>query len=358
MPVAAHPNARRSLDFVFDGFEKLTQPNTCTARQLQRADIRAPVDGYAHDMHIVTSDFATLNAAASRNGRFAISVAILADRLDAGSIRKSQLDDAKLTLNRVFERCWDQEVGQLFFHAGRWEEQPAEVYELYSSIDHYSLHRVPAGLKKIEKAGLDGEPVRRMRAILQEALPLSQAFEDLKAMIVKGRAPAAPKVENPNKITGTCSCCMRDIAIAHGGGGMAHHGFKRPGWGVQTSSCSGIKFPPLEVSTEGLEWLISNTRERVTNRMDLLQKLESDTVNEIFLEVRVKGVRTLKKFKREDEGFQQARRRRAREVDGETYMIKRHLEDLCPQLDKWQAFHLEKDCAKKGVDTASEDPQP
>lgn len=46
---------------------------------------------------------------------------------------------------------------------------------------------------------------------------------------------------------------------------MAHHGYKRPGHGWQTASCPGIRFKPLEVSSEGLEWLITTLRERLTN---------------------------------------------------------------------------------------------
>jgi hypothetical protein len=42
---------------------------------------------------------------------------------------------------------------------------------------------------------------------------------------------------------------------------MAHHGYERPGFGWQTASCAAARsFRPLEVSSEGLAWLLGLKR--------------------------------------------------------------------------------------------------
>lgn len=303
-------------------------------------------------------DFPTLRAHARQASRFDEAVMGLAQALDAGVIRKTQLDELKMPLGRALEKAWETEVGAAYFHAGKWESQPAEVYELYADIDATSLFRVPTGLRKIAKAALPGDVPQRMRAILEEAEPLATAIEDLKPMIIKGRAPAAPKPENPNKVTGTCSCCQRDIAVARDGAGMAHHGYQRPGHGEQTSSCFGINFPPLETSTEGLEWLIGVRKDALERWTDFEVSLRDEKRNIVRVDVRTRrGVET-REFSPGDEGFDRARRHRLAEVESENRMRRKDLDFLAATLTTWQDFHRAKLCAKNDMPEPEDGPTP
>lgn len=194
--------------------------------------------------------------------KFQAAVGALRTGLAASSIRKVELDEAKSTLGRAFEKGWERHVAAPHFHGGRFEDQPEALQTLYHGISAWSLHQASSIAKKIDKSGLDGPVIDAMRSVIAEALPLAEAVNDLKQHVVKGRAPnpaPAPARERKNG-TGTCSCCFSGVAITDAGK-MAHHGYTRPGYGYQTSSCSGISFPPLEASTEGLEWLIGE-RER------------------------------------------------------------------------------------------------
>ena len=57
-----------------------------------------------------------------------------------------------------------------------------------------------------------------------------------------------------NKVVGICPCCFREIAVRRGL--MVHHGYERQ-TGYHTSSCeAALRFKPLEVSREGLQWLL------------------------------------------------------------------------------------------------------
>lgn len=305
---------------------------------------------------LTPENFPTLRGHARKTNRFDEAVIGLAQALDTGTIRKTKLDELKGPLGRALEEAWDKEVGAVYFHAGKWENQSPDVYELYADIDATSLFRVPSGLRKIAKAGLSGEVPERMRAILQEALPLASAIEDLKPMIIKGRAAASatPKAENPNKVTGTCSCCQRSIAVARDGAGMAHHGYQRPGYGEQTSSCDGIRFPPLERSTEGLEWLIEIRTGALERQAKLANRLRNDDEEEIHINVRTRRGTEIRKIARGDEQFDRARRHRLAEVESEIRIRGKDLEALRGTLSTWQDFHRGKDCAKISPEEAGE----
>lgn len=210
--------------------------------------------------------------------RFAVAVQGLRLGLERQSIRKVDLDDAKRALGLAFEKAWEREVAAPFFHAGRFEEQPEEIRSLYWAMSASSLHAAISMQKRLDKAGLHGPVPEAMQRVLAEAVPLAEAAAELKPLVVKGRAPnpdPAPAKEHKNG-TGTCSCCFSGIAITDAGR-VAHHGYRRPGWGVQTSSCEGVRFPPLEVSTEGLEWLIGARQrelDRTGSRIESLPALD------------------------------------------------------------------------------------
>jgi hypothetical protein len=90
-------------------------------------------------------------------------------------------------------------------------------------------------------------------------MPLVDIMKELKGYIVKGRKPSDKPnktVINPDKITMTCPCCGREIAVGKDGT-MVNHGFHRPGYGWIVGNCIGVGQKPLEVSDEGLKYLLN-----------------------------------------------------------------------------------------------------
>ncbi len=59
-------------------------------------------------------------------------------------------------------------------------------------------------------------------------------------------------------LTMTCQCCGG--AFLANTGKMAHHGYKRPGYGWQTASCMGARFVPFEVDRAQLGKMIDAMR--------------------------------------------------------------------------------------------------
>lgn len=225
--------------------------------------------------------FPILFAAAEQSRRFIAALAEIAAGVETGSIRNVVYESAKSALSNAVEDAWRKHVSEPYFHAGRYAHQLSDVRALNDSIVFMGMHSVVPTHRKLERTKATGPAVDAMRAFIDEVLPLATAMASLKGRIVKGRAPGTgpAKPVNPNKVVKTCPCCLRKIAVVSDK--MAHHGYKRPGHGHQTSSCHGIRFKPLEVSTEGLVWMIT----LVTGELESARRRLADRENWTSLSV-------------------------------------------------------------------------
>jgi hypothetical protein len=279
------------------------------------------------------SQFPILNSAATSAVAFAKAIDAVANGIDSGVIRNVVLSDAKFTLGRLVDHAWDKHVSQPFFHAGKWKNQPQGAQDLYDGILIMSVHDVLGASRKIEKSQAQGEAIDAMRAYFAEVLPLAKAMASLKDKVVKGRAPnkEPSKPVNPHKVVKTCPCCFRAIAVQ--GHVMAHHGYQRPGGGLQTSSCYGIRFRPLEVSNEGLVWLIGVYKGKLTDA----EKIYSDRgkVKSLTLPLK-RGQTTLVTLQKNDTGWADAFGVFVAQLESEIDSYQRTLGRLGERLDKWK----------------------
>lgn len=240
---------------------------------MQIARDHAPVGRFDLDA------YPTLQRLAKDPAKLLREFAALAEGDAAGQIRNVVYNDAREIVSRAVDAVWSA-IRAPHAH-GRWDQLPRDVQELDMKIHVYGIHNVPAAYKRLLGSKLTHPMVEDMRALAIELAPLASALTDLKAKIVKGRALSTgpSKPVNPNKVVKTCPCCFRKIAVI--GGTMAHHGYQRPGHGWQTASCPGIRFKPLEVSDEGLVWLIDSYREQLASCQAALaraSKSELDTI--------------------------------------------------------------------------------
>ncbi|MFN9473236.1 hypothetical protein [Acidovorax sp.] len=279
--------------------------------------------------------FPHMRASLAEHAHFDIALHQISEGLKAGSIRSVVWADAKQTLSRFASAAWEVQVREQFFRSGKWERQPRAVQDLEDSIQIMGLHDVLSTAKKVGRSTASGPAVDAMKSYCAEVLPLALAVASLKDMIVKGRAPSAvpPKPENPNKIVRTCPVCFRKIAATSGK--MAHHGYQRPGGGWQTSSCPGIRFKPLEVSPDGLRWLVGTLREQlvVARRAYDLR----DTLPEEFLvrDYSAKSASAMKKIGRSDPGWDGEFRRHVQELESEISLLQTELPQLEHRLTNW-----------------------
>lgn len=280
--------------------------------------------------------FPALRGAARNPARFDEAVAQVLAGVEAGAIRNVVLQEAKSALSSAVYDAWKKQVCEPHFYGigdrSRRERDPA-VEELYWSISLMGLHDVIATSKKLGKTKAQGPAVDAMRAFCAEVLPLAEAVASLKDKVVKGRAPSAgpAKPENPNKVVKTCPVCFRSIAVVHGT--MAHHGYQRPGQGWQTASCPGIRFKPLEVSNEGLVWLIGALRERQAALSDALANRA--THPEYLMGKRKYGA-PLEKITRDDPLWPRLFARHIAELESEIAALKHELPTLDKKLADWK----------------------
>src|SRR3990167_3204690 len=255
-----------------------------------------------------------MRAAARSLARFDAAVGCVLAGIESGSIRNTDYQDVKYELSRAAEEDWRSHVSGPFFHAGEWERQSQDVVDLDASIMILSLHDVIATAKKVAKSKAEGPAVDAMRAYCAEVLPLAEAVASLKNKVVKG-----------------CPVCFRPIAVV--AGRMAHHGYTRPEIGFQTASCEGVRFKPLEVSSEGLQWLIGALRKRLESRK--LAYAERATQPE-FLMARQGHTGAAIKVMRGDAQWPQVFTRHVVELRAEIAAIERELPTLDKMLADWK----------------------
>jgi len=281
-------------------------------------------------------DFPLLLQDARQADRVRAAIDLFRDGLAAGGIRNTDFQDAKSRLGRALEQAWDRQVSAPFFHAGRWQAQPDPLQALNQTCNPSSLHDLLAVARRLDASDATGPAADAMRALTAEVLPLAEAARDLKGLVVKGRAPAPPKPVNPDQVRGTCSCCFRDTAVIETGR-MAHHGYERPGDGAQSPSCAGVRFPPLEVSTEGLEWLVWSTSEKLGADRERLDR--RDEMNTITYEAHERGRLVPRTIRQGEEGWDRVLRAWTRMMEHTIQTGERQLTHFEAELETWRARH-------------------
>lgn len=199
---------------------------------------------------------------ARRAERTTRAIRALAEGMAHGEIHNVDYQDAKSTLGNAIYEAWKASISEPFFYSGQRNSVPEAVQAAYDAAIPSSLHNIIALNKRVSKLNSDHQAARALRDFAAQLLPLAQTSAYLKQRVVMGRKPNPnPPPPNPNKLVGTCPCCFREIAVQ--GNTMAHHGYERPGDGHQTASCAAAhRFKPLEVSSEGLAWLIGVEKDR------------------------------------------------------------------------------------------------
>lgn len=226
-------------------------------------------------MKLEREDFPTIfNSDSARpryQERFDEVLKTLNNAIEQGSIRNVEMKDVKSRCSDAARKAYGDTVSEPFVWAMRFKDLPQAVQDLEMSISFSGIHSIKSIKKKVDACDVDHPCVKAIKAWVEEYLPLTKAIEDLKSKVVMGRAPSKEPVKpvNPNKDVKTCPCCFRPIAVV--ASTMAHHGYKRPGQGMQTSSCPGVRFKPLELSPDGLKYMSAANASSIVMAKDALK---------------------------------------------------------------------------------------
>lgn len=302
-------------------------------------------------MHL--DDFPNLKAAAKRNDRVdrcEKAIERLQDAIDGSPIYTTEYDSIKNALGDVVRAAFETKVSDPFFWAGRYLEQPKEINEFSWEVHPSNLHDIVSCSNKLNKTKLSGPVIDAMREVVFEALPLATAMKELKAKVLKGRVPSnePKKPENPNKIVRTCPCCFRGIAVQ--GNYMAHHGYQRPGYGVQTASCMGVRYKPLERSNEGLVAIVGIYKRELDKLENSLA--QRDTITKITTKNHRKKTEVV--VTRGEDTWPRTHAAWVYELESGIRITKRQLDELETRLASW--VQTEPDPSAPQIETEEEPP--
>lgn len=182
------------------------------------------------------------------------ALALVLPAYAAGSIYNVDYKDANSWLSRVVEAAYRAHVAERFLY-GRGYSPESELENKIGSP--YGLHACLSGAKKVAKLAPAGEFGDALRSFYDAVTPLAALMAGLKEKVAMGRKPSAnPKVAAPPVFPiKTCGCCFRAIAVLPNGR-IADHGYRLPHHWGKTGSCPGRRFRPLEVSSDGLVYMV------------------------------------------------------------------------------------------------------
>ena len=195
---------------------------------------------------------------AARQEKARRALAIVLPAYAAGSIFNADYKEAKDRLNHLVDEAYEESVRKPFL----WGKGYTPEYQIEQKVGSvYGLYSIISVAKKVEKVNPPGAYGDALRSFVAASLPLAQIMNELKARVVMGRKPnpeAAAKraAVEAKKTMRTCACCFRSIAVLPNGL-IADHGYRLPSQWMKTPSCPGGRFRPLEVSSDGLKYMVN-----------------------------------------------------------------------------------------------------
>lgn len=257
--------------------------------------------------------------------KFALGIEMINQGLNARQIRNVDFQKAKgyigAGLNAKFSKVREPFFSVKMEHLFN-EEQLNFI--CYTHVD--STSSLKSLIKKLDRIEGIPEPYHKFA---QQYTPLIAAMDTLKTMVVKGRI-SAKEPDNPHKISLTCPCCIRKIAIDKDDK-IVHHGYTRPGWGSIQGDCLGAGFKPLEISDEGLKHILKKYKEDAVHYEKCFK--HKDLIHEVTVYDYAGRSKT---FSKGEPRFELALNQYIQHIDSDLKWTKQKIEQTKKQLDKWK----------------------
>jgi hypothetical protein len=175
----------------------------------------------------------------------------------AGIIYNVDYKDLKEAVNGALESAWGAAVKQVYLsHEDRHDRYDWIVTDNLYYGQGPQIHNLKSVIKKIakvEKAFPECDLIAPARAFCEVVESVIADMNTLKGMVVKGRKPSTTPRQTPERTienTGTCAVCLRNVKLDKGQHIVAHGYTIR--WGFQSGNCPGVRFKPVEISSEGI----------------------------------------------------------------------------------------------------------
>jgi hypothetical protein len=238
-----------------------------------------------HDLDKIAADFLAV-VEAPRIDKTRQALAKLLPVYNEGSIYNKEFQDLKGIVDRSYDYAFEALVGTDY--TTYWLPDKTTVSprgEIRNALGvGIGIRSSISAAKKVAKLKINDPHLDAVKRFLAACVPIAQALEVIKTKVVKGRKPitdpaliAKRAAQLASKTIKTCACCFRAIAVL-GGGLIADHGYTLPTQWQKTSSCPGRNFKPLEVSSDGLAYMVDLLKKRLV-QIDKLLENPPDTLH-------------------------------------------------------------------------------
>ena len=259
------------------------------------------------------------------------------------TIRQSEAKNAKSLLSRTCEEIYESWREGVYHHQdlrdGEGNLLPEWLNLCYWSFGFHSLGSLT---KMLDKAPV---PTESTAKLAMEGRHLAAAYHILGAVVaqklkeaIPGRRPAEnTRIDTTERFT--CPCCIRQVALQPGWKTMAHHGYSRPFPGMQTGSCAGVRFEPLEQSLDGIIWKIDSLKQNKTNFHNELSKLPN--AERLVFET-ANGIKSFEKDATDDIQWRKLASRKQMELESLIRFVGREIDFFENTLSVWEKVHADK----------------
>lgn len=269
----------------------------------------------------------------ARLDRTRAALRVLQDGVRDGGIYNTALTDAKKSIDRSYEEAFNdvKQSGGTGPGGSAWP-----IYQEFGSQS--GIRNSIATSKKLVKTKLPyPTQLAAIRELVGAALPIAHLIEGLKKKVIKGRKPdpvvqARRAAVEAEKLTMTCPCCFRPIAVLPNGL-MADHGYTLPPNWAKTASCPGRRFRPLEVSSDGLVFMIQGTAQYLKRLNDAIAN--APNLSQIVRPSRIHGQKD-ETITRDSPQWAMAYRDHLRDLEAFRRVTEEQLKSLEDRLGRWK----------------------
>jgi hypothetical protein len=232
---------------------------------------------------------------------------------------KVEVKAADRSLKELTSLAWQRLVIEPY--AGP-EAIDVEPKKLFLSLKHGSVEQIENSLNALSDSSIRGKTITLAWNLLKEIESIHWSVFNSMETARKGTPP-----DLLSRGLGTCSCCFGEFHLQKEK--MVRHGQRKVQDYMWSATCYGVGYPPLEISTIGLEELIGRYERGMEQSKEEIAN--PDAIQSVPLKTR-DGIRRLN---RGDAGFEKALDiyvvQRARDVKD----MAADLEILRDRLEHW-----------------------
>lgn len=231
----------------------------------------------------------------------------------------SEVKSAEQTLESIKDVVWERQIVQPYISSGNADAASIKVVD---RLKYATGTQIERSLKALSDSGLSTKLVRDAWNVMKE-------FEGLYWRVVDS-GHHAKRGSPPDLLSrglGTCSCCFGEFHVRNEK--VVRHGQRKLHQYNWSATCQGVGEPPLEISTIGLEKLITKTEKWIETIEAELS--DPSTITSVFV-VKAGSPETLM---RDDPGFEKALAAYTKRLPGILSDHKSDLEVLKERLTHW-----------------------